>query len=461
MGAWFIEVAAGRCEKMRFESFCFSSATTTFICTPRLLHCVLLIASLTTLQLSSCALLDLNLKNIRRGIQNRFSTAGSWLSLGIAAAMTDGNTAKNFKECSIPLVNPVLPEKLLIGYTTNSCSDLTCMSKITRAVQDGVNVIIWSFPRFVPSTETNRVVVQGGPDRSNFELYKQELIALGYSDVIHLASFGGWNGPHLPPGYDAQELFDAWIDFNKSPSTNAYLFDGIDWDLEGEDNVQGSNNLFTLECLEQLGKFSVLAKNHGFLVSMAPAESYLDISNPNFSRYVNLSYPEDWHPEFKYHGWNVYAYILAKWEPYIDFISIQFYESYSHAAYQITQRGVQHHEFLIQYIQQLTSQNSLSGYYVNFEQDTSVQLENQFVKVPLNKLVFGFANGWTSDGNDRTIFFPPSQVQIAYNQLQAQGREPKGFMFWVIDEEGSGGVYLTPGLNDILRIRPNIQKSTK
>lgn len=446
---------------MRLKQCFFSSAATRSLCVPRLLHCILLISSLSALQQGSSALLDLNLNNIRRGIQNHFSLAGSWLSVGIGAAMADGSTVMNQKGCSMPLVSPVLPEKLLIGYTTNSCSDLTLMTKVTRAVQDGVNVIIWSFPSFVPSTEINKVVIQGGPDRSNFERYKQELVALGYSDVIHLVSFGGWNGPHLPPGYDAQELFDAWIDFNKSPSTNTYLFDGIDWDLEGEDTVQGSKNLFTIECLEQLGKFSVLAKNHGFLVSMAPAESYLDISNPHFSRYVNLSYPEDWHQEFKYHGWNVYAYILAKWEPYIDFISIQFYESYSHAAYQITQRGVKQHEFLIQYIQQLTSQDSISGYYVNFEQDASVQLENQFVKVPLNKLVFGFANGWTSDGNDRTIFFHPSQVQIAYNQLQAEGCEPKGFMFWVIDEEGTGGVYLTPGLNDILRIRANIPKNTK
>ena len=342
-----------------------------------------------------------------------------------------------------------LPDKLLVGYTTNKCQNLNDMSKVTRAVQEGLNVVIWAFHELAPEKEKLRV--KGGPNLDNFERYKQKLVDMGYTDVVHVVSFGGWNGPHLPSGYTAKELFDRWKEWNVSTNSGDRLFDGIDWDLEGEDNVQGSKNLFTQECLEQMGEFTELAKRDGYIVSMAPAESYVDITSSKFSRNVNLTYPE--HEDFTYHGWNVYAYILAKWGEHIDFIQVQFYESYSHAAYQISQRGVTPSDFLVRYVDRLMSKGE--GYQVNFEEDSSIQLKNQFVSVPLKKLVFGFANGWAdfTQGGTKTVFFPLTEVKSAYERLVPVERTPRGFMFWVIEEEGNGGIYLASGLNGVLRVR--------
>jgi len=53
----------------------------------------------------------------------------------------------------------------------------------------------------------------------------------------------------------------------------------------------------------------------------------------------------------------------------------------------------------------------------------------------------------------RLFFFPTNDIKIAYNKLKVLGRAPRGFMFWVIEEEGNGGLYYTPGLSDILKIR--------
>ena len=71
---------------------------------------------------------------------------------------------------------------------------------------------------------------------------------------------------------------------------------------------------------------------------MAPAESYLDPMTSEFSLNLNHKYPE-WQniqPNFPYHGKNIYAYLLAKYNetyfdkkskvPTFDFITIQLYE---------------------------------------------------------------------------------------------------------------------------------------
>ena len=75
-----------------------------------------------------------------------------------------------------------------------------------------------------------------------------------------------------------------------------------------------------------MGKFSQLLKNAGYIVSMAPAESYLDPTTDEFSLSLLHNYPE-WEkdvPEFNYHGRNAYAYLLAKYSiDTFDFISIQ------------------------------------------------------------------------------------------------------------------------------------------
>ena len=64
-----------------------------------------------------------------------------------------------------------------------------------------------------------------------------------------------------------------------------------------------------------MGQFSVLAKKDGYIVAMAPAESYLDPTTSQFDRSLSHPYPEwkDLQPNFRYHGHNTYAYLLAEY----------------------------------------------------------------------------------------------------------------------------------------------------
>ena len=187
---------------------------------------------------------------------------------------------------------------------------------------------------------------------------------------------------------------------------------------------------------------------------MAPAESYLDINTNRFSRFVNLTYPDDdWHEEFTYHGANVYAYILAKWGAYIDFICIQFYEGYSHADYQISQLNVPPATYIYDYVSRLRQNGE--GYTVNFEDDPDVDLTNQFIDIPMDKLVIGLANGWAV-GSDKFIFIDTKDVHDAYNSLVEEGGNIcpfRGFMYWVIDEEGTNDVDFASALNKIVGVR--------
>ena len=52
--------------------------------------------------------------------------------------------------------------------------------------------------------------------------------------------------------------------------------DGIDWDYEGHDDPNSPTSHFSVGTLDAMADFSVEAKSLGYVVSMAPAESYLD-----------------------------------------------------------------------------------------------------------------------------------------------------------------------------------------
>ena len=421
----------------------------------------------------------------------------------------------------------------ILHYTTlyRYYTILHYKEQATKAIEDGVNVLIWSFISIkvvdgdndndkthgtlnscrttatatataTAATNDNssenepkqqhqeqnqtqkqqcRLKVEVSQNLENYKKYRQRLISMGYDDngenakIKHLVAFGGWNGPHFPSEFSGSELYDAFKAVNvqstttpsssggdghgngdnedsKNENVNAgkleLLWDGIDWDLEGHDQIDHPNNEFTKELLDQIGEFSIRAKNDGLIVSMAPPESYLDTTSSRFSRFVNLSYPEDaWHQDFLYHSWNVYAYILAKYGDSIDFIFLQFYESYSHALYQTEMMGLSQSEFLIQYIERLAKNGFV--YTVNFEDDPTVNLKNQPVKVPLSKIVFGFANGWAADLK-KAILFAPSQVKSAYDHLVTMNLAPRGFGYWVVEEEGKNGIFLTKELKAIL-----------
>jgi hypothetical protein len=216
-----------------------------------------------------------------------------------------------------------LPLAILVGYATS------CNPGVHRAVQQGVNVVIWAF-RGIHDTPEDAY----SHDDNYFGFWEciqdmiQQLYGEGYHDnTIHLVSVGGWNGGHLDTRMTPSEWCNRWK--NQVGS----FVDGIGWDLEGKDQLDHPDNEFSLDCLHGMGEISRLAKEDGYIVSMAPPQSYLDVTNSNFSRFVNLTDPvRSWHAEFSYFGANVYAYILSKCGEYIDFVSIQFYESYSKAS---------------------------------------------------------------------------------------------------------------------------------
>jgi len=155
--------------------------------------------------------------------------------------------------------------------------------------------------------------------------------------------------------------------------------------------------------------FSIEAKKHGYIVSMAPAESYLDASavqnsiDSSFSLDLGLP-PRAWASDrynasdedrllikekgFQHAGRQCYAYILAKAGiDTFDFISIQLYEAYSPFAHDI--RTLTQTEALMIRIRRL-----IEGYTVT---DLPMKPSDYEVKIPPNKLVIGIANDWADE----------------------------------------------------------------
>jgi hypothetical protein len=135
---------------------------------------------------------------------------------------------------------------------------------VIRAVEHGVNVVIWSFFHVAtrqsdfPVSTVRRRLEQSAIVETPLDLdcVRREINYLNqvYGDtVVHLASFGGWNAKHLDGGYSSKEIYEAWNDLE--------VFDGIDWDLEGNDDLKSPYNHFSLDCLDNMGEISELAHN--------------------------------------------------------------------------------------------------------------------------------------------------------------------------------------------------------
>lgn len=168
---------------------------------------------------------------------------------------------------------------------------------------------------------------------------------------------------------------------------------------------------------------------------MAPPQSYLDVSGSHaFSRFVNLTDNDrHWHTEFSYYGHNVYAYLLQRYGDWVDLVSIQFYESYSRAAQAVYVDNTSPQDYLITFVRQLVATDC--GYLVQFSHDEVIGMDDAYVTLPLSKLLFGLANGWTYTGNERTLYISPEALEIAWKDLEYANTLPRGFMYWVISEE--------------------------
>ena len=114
------------------------------------------------------------------------------------------------------------------------------------------------------------------------------------------------NAPHPSTSNPPAEVYAHWVQWNN------HLFDGFDWDVEGNDDLSSPYNHFTQQCLDLMGTVSQLAKSDGYYVTMAPAESYLDPTTAQFDHSLQHNYPEweELQPDFHYHGHNTYGYLL-------------------------------------------------------------------------------------------------------------------------------------------------------
>ena len=324
---------------------------------------------------------------------------------------------------------PELPKKLKIGYASWG----ECDEKIFEAVQNGLNVIIWFSVDMSASEDNKKPIFKRGPNYEDVAKMIKRFKDNNYS-VINLISIGGWNSPHVNTNFTAQEYFNEWINFNEKISNKEcdfYGFDGIDWDIEGNDNMKSSINYFTYKELDIMGEFSQLLKKEGYIVSMAPAESYLDYSTSEFSLSLLHNHPE-WEkevPDFTYHGRNVYAYLIAKYSlDTFDFVSLQLYEGYTHTLYKYEREKKTFGEIINDLVENLTK-----GYIVDFSKDGNSGLDKRLIKISEDKIVIGLANGWA---NGKFLFIDEKNLVNGYNYLKEQKKDVRGFMFWDIADEG-------------------------
>ena len=324
---------------------------------------------------------------------------------------------------------PSLPKKLKIGYASWNETD----DKIFESVQNGLNVIIWFSIDMSSNAEKTKPEFTRGPNYTEVAKMIKKFKDNNY-EVINLISIGGWNSPHVNTQFTPEEYFQEWKEFNKKITKeefNFYGFDGIDWDIEGNSDQKSSINYFTFKELDIMGKFSQLLKKEGYIVSMAPAESYLDPTTDEFSLSLLYNYPE-WEkecPDFNYHGRNAYAYLLAKYSvDTFDFISIQLYEGYSHTLFKYKKNK---QNFGIILYDLINSFNE--GFVVDFSKEENSGMEKEIIKIPLEKIVIGLANGWAGD---RFLFVNEKNIVEGWKYLKEKNKDVRGIMFWDIADEG-------------------------
>ena len=344
-----------------------------------------------------------------------------------------------------------LPNPIILGYTNwGECND----SKVLAAAASGVNTIVWFAvnlsPTLAPPTNLNLSCIA----RTAAALREQGL------PTTHLLGIGGWDAPHPVPSANATptDFYLAWKAWNEGVVAAAGLpggFDGVDWDMEGNDDAASPWNTVSVAMLDLIGTFSALAKADGYIVTLVPAESYFDVSQPLFDRSLLHAYPE-WMPSFTYHGRNFYTYLWARYGPAFDAVTIQLYESYSHANYNITVLGTRPADYLQAWVGALAR-----GWEVGFSADPGLGFSSRAVAVQPPQLIVGLANGWAGGFHPKSLLIMPEEVGAAFAALEGGGGvgRPRGCAFWDIADEGavpqgqSQPLFLAAGLNAVLGTR--------
>jgi len=323
---------------------------------------------------------------------------------------------------------------IIQGYVDIVVPNNRVYNQIHQACQNGVNVLTWSF---IELTNNN-----GLPEISlhsqnggivNFTRIAQLATQLKAERLFttHLISIGGWGVAHPVTLFSAQVWYTTWRIWNEALMTiYGFKFDGLDWAVGGEDPVSGANNHFSLALLDLMGQVSRLAKADGYIVTLSPAQSYLDVENTAFSLNVNLS--QSWALSFPYHGANVYAYLVAKYDQYIDAYLLQVDEGWSRAGYaiSITRR-------IDRYFANLVRQMTVTGWMVRFSQVPSTLLRDLRIKIDPRKLIIILANGWATP--QQAPNFTQPKFSLFWPEAIRPSWDPslyRGFGFWEINFEG-------------------------
>lgn len=356
---------------------------------------------------------------------------------------------------------PPVPSPLVVAYASwGECDD-----KIVKAAEQGANVIIWfsivlesktssstsppSQPRIggsVPSTDCVATIAKRIRDS-----------ALVRHDVLHMVSIGGWNAPLPDTTHTAEtwaRVFAQWNAVDRArPDLGWYGFDGIDWDAEGNDDPDNTKNHVSRAHLDLIGRLSQVLKQMGYLVSMAPAQSYLDVENPSFD--LSLVHAPVWKSDFEYHGANLYAYPLAFYAQTktsenqmidtFDWVGLQLYEGWSRANEAVASRKMAFDEYIEQLVNKMDT-----GWTVDFGKDYGGK---KVVSVSRSRLVIGLANAWTDPYPPVTKFMlvRPVHLGLAWKKVRFAG-----YMFWTIAEEGrpldGQPLFLTKELSTIVGV---------
>ena len=332
---------------------------------------------------------------------------------------------------------------LLVAYATQCPTAHAVVS-----AKDGVNVLIWFATNLVVDHTTGLPIVETGRNFTCIALVANELKAQGFP-TTHMMSIGGWDAPHPNTTLDGKAWWRVWKQWNDN--TVAQLgwpgFDGIDWDLEGNDANASQWNIFTPECLRLVASMSRAAHEDGYIVSLVPPQTYLDATNSKFDLSLRHADGHGWKPDFHYHSWNVFAALLTSElagpegvEVY-DFISVQLYETWSPADFQtIGPPGMSQGAYLLQWARQMNA-----GWDIAFEKGApEMKISNQQIVVPPSKLVVGLSRGSPAGSSaGKSVYFPPSALRDVWAKQgtsaasgSALGEMLRGVMWWNVENDG-------------------------
>jgi hypothetical protein len=208
------------------------------------------------------------------------------LALALAASAPAVGAANNASPAGVRSVSHSLPAgNLIVGYAPD-CDE----NQIVLAAENGVNVIIWFALNLAAGPEIQNSLNFTCIARVSHTLRERGL------PTAHLVSVGGRDAPHPDTSLNGEQWFTEWERWNAAAAASVPAelawggFDGIDWDLEGNDSPTSPWNYFTVACIDLVGTMSQAAKAAGYVVSLVPPQSYWDITSATFDLSLLHSY---------------------------------------------------------------------------------------------------------------------------------------------------------------------------